>query len=349
MKEYNSIILDDKDVDALLELEALMVDLPYSRSINMVKFDKSADFNDSHIYITVWYEEQHVVGLVFEGLEDNLKKLPKCISNFSKLRKLFFICCEIPPFPSSFKNLTNLEELEFSYYQDSYDFDDGTMVFPSLVFSDVIQEFINLRRIIIRGLFNVYFSPSFTNIPNLEELHLSDCICTSNQSTHLRNSKFDPNNMESWKTLSFSDFPEDLGKITSLEKLILDNINIEYLPSSLISLPKLKDLELRGSSYMDPDPSNYENKRIKNIEIIFKIISLEKLILHNCRMETIPNIISNLINLREFIITYNCIKVIPPEIKKCQKIVKIDLRSNPIKKKINMLKRSPKPQAYKNQ
>ena len=52
---------------------------------------------------------------------------------------------------------------------------------------------------------------------------------------------------------------------------------------------------------------------------------------------SIPKSISNLVNLKVLTLTLNHIKKIPSELKKCQKIEKINLYRNPIKEELSFL------------
>ena len=331
MRKLYSIYLEDREVDALIELGALIAELPYRGGIKLVKFDKSSNCDDFDHYITIWYENQHVIGIAFSGLEDRFKNILDGIGNFSHLRILILFETETHPFPSNFKNLRNLEELEFIYFQEDDGSVDQVFVFPKLEFSEVFNNFINLKRIKINGQFNVYFPPSFTSIPNLKELHLSYCTCTSDLSTYLKNSEIDPNDLESWETLSCSDLPEDLGKLTSLQKLYLEEVYIKNIPTSIANVPQLKEFELHYSF------STWLKKMLKNVDPVYSITSLEKLVLYRCRLESISNKIGNLTNLKELNLYLNRIKTIPPELINCQKLVKIDLSRNPLEEELNFL------------
>ena len=332
MKEYNSIFLENNEVDILIKLGALITDLPYSKGIKLVEFDKSIKFYDFDHYITIWYEDQHVIGITFSRLEERFNELSEVLGSFSNLRILIFFETVLHPFPSSFNKLRDLEHLEFFYYEEDSGSPDQVFHFPKLEFTEEFKEFKKLKKIKIEGYFNVYFPPSFTSIPNLEDLYLAYCTCTSNRSTYLKNCEIDPNVLESWETVSCSDLPEDLGKLSSLQKLYLEEVYIKKIPTSIANIPLLKEFELHYSY------SCSSSKMLKNVDPVYRIKSLEKLVFYRCRLESISKTISSLTNLKELYLYLNRIKTVPPELKNCQEIEKIDLSRNPLEEELTFLK-----------
>ena len=118
--------------------------------------------------------------------------------------------------------------------------------------------------------------------------------------------------MEANKT---GELPENIGDLRSLKKLYLINIKGFELPSSIINLKYLKDLDLTHS-------------KIKNIEIVFKIKSLETLNLTYCGLSRIPESIKNLTNLKCLNLIHNKLQEIPTEITYCQKLENLYLAWN---------------------
>jgi len=112
--------------------------------------------------------------------------------------------------------------------------------------------------------------------------------------------------------------PEELFKLTTLERLDLYNNQIETIPPSIGSLKNLKNLQLN-------------NNKIKNVpEELFTLSNLEKLNLSNNKLEAIPTSVGALSNLEELILSYNKIKTIPDELCKLPNLKHLRLENNEI-------------------
>lgn len=317
MKEYNSIPLDDNEVDFLLDLNELtdehIKSIPFPGDIDTameeVPFDAS---------ITFWNKDNHIVGLLF--LDSELEGLPKSIGNLFYLQYLIIIESHINEIPSTFKNLHSLELIEFQN-----DAGDEEQPIINIEFPDIFKYLSNLEIFKINGHFNIYFPPSFTELQNLKEIQLKYCTYSPNHSNYIKSSKLDFNDPESWDKSTY-EFPEDLGKINSLEKLILVNSGIKKLPESLKILKFLLEIEFKNTD------------EIKNLEIVFDIKSLEKLRLIHCDIKSLPKTISNLNNLKELNLSRNNLQELPFEIKNCEQLERINLYMNRFDKLLECLK-----------
>lgn len=122
----------------------------------------------------------------------------------------------------------------------------------------------------------------FTHLKNLEELEISDCPRLTNIS--------------------------EIGKLSTLKKLDLININILELPTEIAGLSKLESLSIISSSI----------RRLPNE--LFSLSSLKRLDLHANIIAGIPEFIGNLNNLEYFNISDNAIRTFPKEIGKLVKL-----------------------------
>ena len=109
------------------------------------------------------------------------------------------------------------------YYQNGSGSPDEVFANLKFEFNEVFSELQNLRKITIHGHINVYFPPYFIQIPRLEEIILEYCCCFTNHNEFLEKSK-----IGSYGCYWNSNLPVNLYRITSLKKLILTEINIDY-------------------------------------------------------------------------------------------------------------------------
>jgi hypothetical protein len=99
--------------------------------------------------------------------------------------------------------------------------------------------------------------------------------------------------------LELEEFPDSLGKLESLEELILRNINLKKLPRSISLLKNLKSLSLAG------------NPNLKIPDFLWELKSLEILDLSGNNLSTVPKSIRKLENLRELYLYQNYMKSFP--------------------------------------
>lgn len=307
MKEYNSILLDDTEVQTLLDISQLT-----NRPVKPVPLPNDLDptRDDSTFGEAFWFEDNHVVGLLF--MYSFLKTLPKSIGNLTYLRYLIIYDSPIQNIPSTLKNLHNLELIKFVYDPE---------VYPrvALDFPDIFQDLKSLNAFHIDGLFEIYIPPSFIELKNLIELTLEGCVFFTNYI------KFKQYLCDDTRPSGINALPKDLSKMKSLKTLVLKNLNGLEFPTSIINQDSLKELVL----------SKTEN--IKNLDIAFNIKSLEKLNLSGCQLHYIPKTISNLVNLKSLDISQNYLQDIPFELTKCKNLEKIDLTWNMFEKKLTVL------------
>lgn len=321
MKEYHTILLEDKEVQFLEEITLLT-----KESIKFFPFPDDVDTALKSFDLakfTFWYKNNHIVGLYFS--HSDLQKIPESIGNLSKLRFLFIGSSYfINSFPSTFKNLQCLEVLILDNTLD-----EAPIV--NIEFPDVFKDLKNLKKIMIEGQFNILFPPSFVELESLEELYLDSCFISTTQTNFLLN--FNVKNQYHIAHPVY-DLPDNFGKLKSLKKLTLYSLGmafsgIENLPESLGKLTSLTELNLS------------ECDTIQNIEIIFDITSLENLNLSYCKIKFLSKNISKLKNLKELNLSYNKLQELPSEIKKCHQLEKINLYSNLFKKELECLNELP--------
>jgi len=307
MKEYNSVLIEDNEVEFLLDIDQLTGEtfrvVPFPGDIDTA-MDKLG-FKIPHL--TLWYKNHHVVGLCFYN--SKFKEFPDSISNLSHLRYLLIFHGLIQSFPNTMRNLSNLELLEI-FNDPEYDEQ------INLDFPDIFKNLKILKKIHISGLFNVYFPPSFADLENLEELSLRYCWYSPNRSNFMINTNIDIEDPECYNNFFF-ELPADIGKITSLKKIQLYYSRIKHLPKSIINLPHLKELIIQDN-----------NEKIDNIEIVFEIKSLENLTINDCELGVIPQKISYLINLKKLDLYRSNLKYIPIEIVNCKNLEILNINSN---------------------
>lgn len=320
MQEYNSIKLGESEVEFLLELTQLTGEpvkaIPFPEDIDIAMEEHPFDAST-----TFWYKDNHIIGLIF--LDSELESLPKNIGNLSYIRYLIIISCKIQNIPPTLKKLNKLELIEFNNEAE-----DEKQPIINIDFPDIFKDLSNLEIFKINGHFNIYFPPSFTELHNIKEIQLKYCTYSPNHSNYIKNSKLDFKDPESWDKTIY-EFPEDLGKINSLEKLILVNSRIKKLPESLKILKSLLEIEFE------------KTREINNLEIVFDIKSLEKLKLTHCEIKSLPKTISNLKNLKELNLSWNNLQELPFEITNCKQLERIDLYMNGFDKLLECLKYLP--------
>jgi Leucine-rich repeat (LRR) protein len=97
--------------------------------------------------------------------------------------------------------------------------------------------------------------------------------------------------------------PRKKKKLLAIDKLLLDNMAIQYVPKSIGNLTKLTVLVLSN------------NELTKLPKSIGNLVNLEKLILYNNKLTKLPKSIGNLINLKKLILCNNNLTKVPKKIK----------------------------------
>lgn len=133
------------------------------------------------------------------------------------------------------------------------------------------------------------------------------------------------------------DLPKEIGNLTKLEKLIIDNgngcqMNIT-VPSSIGNLKNLKVLRLWGA--MDPflfdrdHPSGESLTKPKRLpKTIAKLVNLEELDLGRNRLKVVPPEIAALKKLKRLVLDYDDIHEIPSFIGGLKNLRELSVRSN---------------------
>jgi len=319
MKDINSILLEKKEGQIITKIIKIIKGsvkaIPFSGNIDSAVGDTS--FTDT---LTFWYENSHIVGLFF--LSTELEKLPESIGNLTHLKFLVIVSSQIQEIPTDLKKLNLLEHIEFTNVLDA----DPII---NIEFPDIFQFLNRLKTLRIGGNFEIYIPPSFTTLKSLEELDLDSCLFFTNYTQYLQYTKERVNNVKNLpkdlEKLKFiynkygkyiNELPKDFEKLISLQKLYLrSHFHKIQLPSSIIHLPNLKEI-------------NFSYSKIKNPEIVFNFRSLEILDLSYCELNEIPKTIKFLKNLKELDLTDTKLLEIPSEIIYCQNLEKLNLMWN---------------------
>jgi len=302
MKEYNSILLEDDEAQFLEEITFLI-----KEPIKSILFPGDVDTalkSPRKANITFWYEGNHIIGLYFR--HSNLINLPESIGKLTNMKFLILNgCFFIHSFPSTLENLQSLEVLILVNIIDE-------SPFINLDFPDKIKKLKNLNKLVIEGFYNIYLPPSFIELENLEILQLQHCFFSTNRARFLLN--YDIEDSEFFQPIY--DLPDNIGKLKSLRKIILHDLEIDKLPQSIINLTSLHEVDL------------FRCDKIKNINIVFEIKSLKTLKLEYCYLKYLPKTIGNLVNLENLILNNNSLNEIPSEILYCQNLERLELKYN---------------------
>ncbi len=112
--------------------------------------------------------------------------------------------------------------------------------------------------------------------------------------------------------------PNSIGRLYTLEKLILSDNELEEVPSSIGTLVNLKELNLSYNNLDNGVPASLG--RLRN---------LKKLDLSGNRMEKLPSSLGNLANLEELNVSRNQLDKLPTSFKKLQTLKILHLEGNP--------------------
>ena len=135
---------------------------------------------------------------------------------------------------------------------------------------------------------------------------------------------------------------ELLCQNTSLEELVIENVDLSVFPTEILKLSNLASIEMRQCNLTSFPEEIKKLKKLKSIDFSFNNLetvpdslsdlkSLRQLILHCNNLQTIPKIIFNLSNLFALSLVSNKIKTIPSNIKNLQSLQYFFISDNAIK------------------
>ncbi|KAH0747257.1 hypothetical protein KY285_008914 [Solanum tuberosum] len=205
--------------------------------------------------LSLFDHQPHLIELHLDGIT-NLESLPSSICKSKGLVKLRVSnWSKLESLPEEIGDLENLEELDASYTLISHP--------PSSIVRLNKLKSLHFRK--VKSEDRVYFVFPLVNkgLLSLESLDLSGC------------------------NIIDGGLPEDIGSLSSLEKLHLSGNNFEHLPQSISKLGALQWLELSNCKRLTQLP-----------EDIGSLSSLEQLHLSGNNFEHLPQSISKLGTLR---------------------------------------------------
>ena len=192
---------------------------------------------------------------------NQIKELPSSIGNLYDLDSLFLAGNQLAGLPASFANLKALRYLDLSW--NSFE------SFPKSVLEISSLEHLNLAINHVREIPN--------EIEKLNQLRYFNC-----QGDFFVNYQ-----------LKIKELPESIGKLTSLEALILSDNVIEVLPESIGRCVRLKTLDLKDN-LLSTLPNSFGN-----------LSELSILNLKANELTVLPSSIENLQNLAELNLGFN--------------------------------------------
>ena len=151
-----------------------------------------------------------------------------------------------------------------------------------------------------------HFPSKFSSLINLKELNIS-CLD------------------------SLEDLPADIGRLTKLERIVIDNgngcgMNLS-IPASIGELNNLKVLTLFGA--LDPTDQPESLSKVKSLPAtIANLHNLQELDLGRNRLKSVPAEIGNLKNLKKLGLDYNDIHEIPSSFGELSNLKKLSVCSN---------------------
>jgi hypothetical protein len=228
--------------------------------------------------------------------ESPLINLPSEIGNLKKLRKLDFTPYDIiESIPSSICELTNLSELYIGKIKE----------LPSK-----IGKLKNLKKLTVgrnsKSNYPKFLPKEIGELSNLEVLHV--------------------------KGTGIESLPDEIGSLESLQEFtIISNKNLKELPNSIGRLISLKKLKIGLSDH------RFNSEVIQPLKIIPRELGnlnlLEELNIENTLIETLPNDIGKLYNLKKLsIISNNNLTSLPIEIGKLKNLKELIIKENDVRR-----------------
>jgi Leucine-rich repeat (LRR) protein len=262
------IIEDDQDSQNLINQLANL------KSLEKLGLD---NFNYDEVDLSPLKELIKLSDLIIYSGSNKSKTIPEPILSLTSLKRLELYYIGITSIPDTISNLKNLEYLNF-----------GSGISE---ISPKIGELKNLKEIDLRDCEIKKVPVEFGNLKNLEKLDLSYCSSITNFSEfigNLENLKYLDMNSCYWKS------PKEIGNLSKLEELNLQDNNIETLPKEFENLKSLKNLNLRYNSLTEfPEfIGNFNNLEILDMS-------------SNSINDEIPKLYNNLYNLTDIDFTFN--------------------------------------------
>ena len=138
-----------------------------------------------------------------------------------------------------------------------------------------------------------------------------------------------------------NELPKEIGNLTNLRVLIVDNNNIKEFPNELYQLKNLGILSFLKNeiSYISEEIINLQELLMfaachNNIELLpnnfFRLKNLTILCLHGNKLTTLSSNISNLSNLTSITISNNDIAVLPQSMSKLEHLESLDIENTQI-------------------
>ena len=138
-----------------------------------------------------------------------------------------------------------------------------------------------------------------------------------------------------------SELPQEIGKLTNLRILIMDDNNIKVFPDELYQLKRLWMLSFLDNeiSYISEEIINLEDLLVfaachNQIAVLpknfYMLKNLTIFCLHGNKLTSLSNDIGNLVNLTSIAISNNDIKTLPPSIAKLKSLVSLDIENTKI-------------------
>uniref|UniRef100_A0A2N9FP54 TIR domain-containing protein n=1 Tax=Fagus sylvatica TaxID=28930 RepID=A0A2N9FP54_FAGSY len=240
------------------------------------------------------------------------KKIPEFVGNMECLQKLYLDGTTITELPSSVECLTALKFLDLGNCNK-------LVHLPSTIFSSKSLKFVSLSGCskihnLPENLWNVEglemldlgktaikeLPSSVERLTSLTDLILKGCeylVCLPNTICNLKLLR----HLDLFGCSNFENLPENLGNIEGLEILILSEVAIKELPSSVEGLTRLRFLSLTNCKNLVCLPST-----------ICKLKSLRYLDLFGCsKFENLPENLWNLKGMKHLDLSETTIKEVP--------------------------------------
>lgn len=235
------------------------------------------------------FERDNLQALDLE--RNDLKKLPKAISNLKSLKILYLGNNKVKTLPSSMKFLDSLETLSLD--------DNNLKHYPEVISNIFSLKNLNLSRNNLKRL-----PKSMGNLQSLKILNVGE-----NELIAL---------------------PESIGRLTSLERLSLVKNKLKKLPESIGNLNSLVSIDLYTNNLLSIPASIGNLVSLKTLDLerneisalpesLGSLKSVRWLNLRANNLKTLPESIGELTSLRRLNLWKNNISIFPKSIKKLEK------------------------------
>ncbi|MFX1503606.1 MAG: GTP-binding protein, partial [Promethearchaeota archaeon] len=309
MNKYKGYYLDPKEINALKDLEHVIIENLNNQSKHFQSKSKEIEkqgipiiYEIDNTSFGIKIEESNVVGL---GLFNCfLSTLPKSIASLKSLQKLNLCCNQLIQVPEVILKLDSLEWLDLALTD--------LKLLPESIGNLNSLKFLYLENNSLAKL-----PRSISHLGYLKELNLDNNPI-----------KFLPDEIGRLRSLEklwleapsyfykggLKDLPSSFGNLIFLQELGLSSCEIEHLPNSFGNLKSLRILDLYNNK-LTSLPSTFGNLKM-----------LEILNLENNKLKLLPDSIGNLPNLKQIIISKN-----PLQKKASEKFKALALKSKGLK------------------